>query len=111
MRARAPFLCRPFARFFLAPPQLIVVVVVIFIQVELENWVNSIHNACAAAFARHRGKTGTLHLLQEEIYRLERAIESVSIFAWYFIFAALLRASFQRVVAVDKALSFIRISL
>lgn len=45
---------------------------------ELENWVNSIHSACAAAFARHRGKTGTLHLLQEEIYRLEKAIESVS---------------------------------
>ena len=33
-------------------------------QVELDNWVNSIHSACAAAFARHRGKTGTLHLLQ-----------------------------------------------
>lgn len=47
-------------------------------QVELENWVNSIHSACAAAFARHRGKTGTLHLLQEEIYRLEKSIESVS---------------------------------
>jgi len=46
-------------------------------QVELENWVNSIHSACAAAFARHRGKTGTLHLLQEEIYRLDKAIESV----------------------------------
>ncbi|CAB3221432.1 unnamed protein product [Arctia plantaginis] len=46
-------------------------------QVELENWVNSIHSACAAAFARHRGKTGTLHLLQEEIYRLEKAIESL----------------------------------
>ncbi|EDW04323.1 GH19637, partial [Drosophila grimshawi] len=46
--------------------------------VELENWVNSIHSACAAAFARHRGKTGTLHLLQEEIFRLEKAIESVS---------------------------------
>ncbi|XP_076646703.1 guanine nucleotide exchange factor still life isoform X2 [Halictus rubicundus] len=45
-------------------------------QVELENWVNSIHSACAAAFARHRGKTGTLHLLQEEICRLEKAIES-----------------------------------
>ncbi|XP_028031777.1 protein still life, isoforms C/SIF type 2 isoform X5 [Bombyx mandarina] len=45
-------------------------------QIELENWVNSIHSACAAAFARHRGKTGTLHLLQEEIYRLEKAIES-----------------------------------
>jgi hypothetical protein len=40
--------------------------------------VNSIHSACAAAFARHRGKTGTLHLLQEEIFRLEKAIESVS---------------------------------
>lgn len=48
------------------------------LQVELENWVNSIHSACAAAFARHRGKTGTLHLLQEEIFRLEKAIESVS---------------------------------
>ncbi|XP_034237865.1 protein still life, isoform SIF type 1 isoform X3 [Thrips palmi] len=45
-------------------------------QIELENWVNSIHSACAAAFARHRGKTGTLHLLQEEIFRLEKAIES-----------------------------------
>jgi hypothetical protein len=43
--------------------------------------VNSIHSACAAAFARHRGKTGTLHLLQEEIFRLEKAIESVSIAA------------------------------
>ncbi|KAK2715335.1 protein still life, isoform SIF type 1-like isoform X2 [Artemia franciscana] len=47
-------------------------------QAELENWVNSIHSACAAAFARHRGKTGTLHLLQEEIYRIERSIESDS---------------------------------
>lgn len=46
---------------------------------ELENWVNSIHSACAAAFARHRGKTGTLHLLQEEIFRLEKAIETVSL--------------------------------
>ena len=50
---------------------------------ELETWVNSIHSACAAAFARHRGKTGTLHLLQEEIYRLEKGIESVS-FYWPF---------------------------
>ncbi|GFW20598.1 protein still life, isoform SIF type 1 [Trichonephila clavipes] len=47
-------------------------------QVELENWINSIHSACAAAFARHRGKTGTLHLLQEEIFRLEKEIESDS---------------------------------
>jgi len=46
--------------------------------VELESWVHSIHWACAAAFARHRGKTGTLHLLQEEIVRLDKAIESVS---------------------------------
>ena len=36
-------------------------------QVELDNWVNSIHSACAAAFARHRGKTGTLHLLQVSV--------------------------------------------
>ncbi|XP_054711975.1 protein still life, isoform SIF type 1-like [Uloborus diversus] len=47
-------------------------------QVELENWIHSIHSACAAAFARHRGKTGTLHLLQEEIFRLEKDIESDS---------------------------------
>ncbi len=45
--------------------------------------MNSIHSACAAAFARHRGKTGTLHLLQEEIYRLERGIESVSTEYYY----------------------------
>ena len=51
----------------------------IYSQVELENWVNSIHSACAAAFARHRGKTGTLHLLQEEIFRLDKAIESVCV--------------------------------
>lgn len=50
---------------------------------ELENWVNSIHSACAAAFARHRGKTGTLHLLQEEIFRLDKAIESVSLLSIY----------------------------
>ncbi|XP_031784765.1 protein still life, isoform SIF type 1 isoform X4 [Nasonia vitripennis] len=48
-------------------------------QVELENWVNSIHSACAAAFARHRGKTGTLHLLQEEIFRLDKTIDSCDI--------------------------------
>lgn len=56
---------------------------------ELENWVNSIHSACAAAFARHRGKTGTLHLLQEEIYRLEKAIESVSTINLFFFLASI----------------------
>ncbi|XP_008182231.1 protein still life, isoform SIF type 1 isoform X4 [Acyrthosiphon pisum] len=45
-------------------------------QVELENWVNSIHSACGAAFARHRGKIGTLHLLQEEIYRIEKQVDA-----------------------------------
>lgn len=44
-------------------------------QVELENWISAIHNACGAAFARHRGKTGALHLLQDEIQRMERQIE------------------------------------
>jgi hypothetical protein len=53
--------------------------------VELENWVNSIHSACAAAFARHRGKTGTLHLLQEEIFRLDKAIESVCVWDLLFL--------------------------
>ena len=43
-------------------------------QVELDNWVNSIHSACAAAFARHRGKTGTLHLLQVEMMRYETGL-------------------------------------
>lgn len=33
----------------------------------------------SAAFARHRGKTGTLHLLQEDIFRLEKSIESVRV--------------------------------
>lgn len=44
-------------------------------QVELENWIGAIHNACGAAFARHRGKTGALHLLQDEIQRLDRQVE------------------------------------
>lgn len=53
-------------------------------QVELENWVNSIHSACGAAFARHRGKIGTLHLLQEEIYRIEKQVEAVCTFKFKF---------------------------
>lgn len=44
-------------------------------QVELENWIGAIHNSCGAAFARHRGKSGALHLLQEEISRLDRQVE------------------------------------
>ncbi|RWS28354.1 hypothetical protein B4U80_04821, partial [Leptotrombidium deliense] len=47
-------------------------------QVELENWIAAIHNSCGAAFARHRGKTGTMHLLQEEIHRMDQQIESDS---------------------------------
>lgn len=45
-------------------------------QEELELWISAIHNACGSAFARHRGKTGTIHLLQEEIHRLGKQIES-----------------------------------
>ncbi|KAI1288249.1 Protein still life, isoforms C/SIF type 2 [Halotydeus destructor] len=45
-------------------------------QVELDNWIGAIHNACGAAFARHRGKTGALHLLQDDISRLDRGIDS-----------------------------------
>ena len=46
-------------------------------QVELDNWVNSIHSACAAAFARHRGKTGTLHLLQVRLSPVTPASEII----------------------------------
>lgn len=45
-------------------------------QEELELWVSAIHNACGSAFARHRGKTGTIHLLQEELHRISKQIES-----------------------------------
>lgn len=44
-------------------------------QLELDNWIGAIHNACGAAFARHRGKNGALHLLQDEVSRMERQIE------------------------------------
>ena len=47
-------------------------------QVELDNWVNSIHSACAAAFARHRGKTGTLHLLQVRLSPVTPAREIIA---------------------------------
>ncbi|XP_074593013.1 guanine nucleotide exchange factor still life [Brevipalpus obovatus] len=47
-------------------------------QEELELWISAIHNACGSAFARHRGKTGTLHLLQEDIHRISQQIESES---------------------------------
>lgn len=45
-------------------------------QVELDNWIGAIHNACGAAFARHRGKTGALHLLQDDILRMDKHIET-----------------------------------
>jgi len=44
-------------------------------QVELDNWIGAIHNACGAAFARHRGRNGALYLLQDEVSRMERQIE------------------------------------
>lgn len=45
-------------------------------QDELDNWISAIHTACGSAFARHRGRNGTLHLLQNEIQRLEKQIEA-----------------------------------
>jgi len=47
--------------------------------------VNSIHSACGAAFARHRGKIGTLHLLQEEIYRIEKQVDAVCILKCFYL--------------------------
>lgn len=47
--------------------------------------MNSIHSACGAAFARHRGKIGTLHLLQEEIYRIEKQVDAVCILKCFYL--------------------------
>ena len=44
---------------------------------ELENWVNSIHSACASSFARQHGKENTLKLLQSEVQKLESSIDLV----------------------------------
>lgn len=37
--------------------------------------MTQIHCACGAAFARHRGKSGTVHLLEEEINKLQKKLE------------------------------------
>ncbi|CAH1798643.1 unnamed protein product [Owenia fusiformis] len=43
-------------------------------QIELENWVTSIHSACASLFARQHGKDNTLKLLRSEIQKLDNGI-------------------------------------
>ncbi len=48
-------------------------------QIELENWINAIHSACASSFARQHGKENTLKLLRSEIQKLENSIDIVSI--------------------------------
>ena len=47
-------------------------------QIELENWINGMHSACASSFARQHGKENTLKLLRTEIQRLENSIDLVS---------------------------------
>lgn len=44
-------------------------------QLELDNWTTQIHCACGAAFSRHRGKSGTVCLLEEEINKLQKKLE------------------------------------
>lgn len=44
-------------------------------QLELDHWTAEIHCACAAAFARHRGRSGSVHLLEEHLTRLQRRLE------------------------------------
>ena len=44
-------------------------------QLELDNWTTQIHCACGSSFARHRGKSGTVHLLEEEINKLQKKLE------------------------------------
>lgn len=45
-------------------------------QLELEHWTAEIHCACAAALSRHRGRSGTLHLLDETLNRLQRRLDT-----------------------------------
>lgn len=45
---------------------------------EMENWIYSIHLACAASFARHLGRDSTVKLLSSEIHKLENSIDLVS---------------------------------
>ena len=45
---------------------------------ELENWMNGLHSACAPSFARQHGKENTLKLLRSEIQKLENSIDLVS---------------------------------
>ena len=52
---------------------------------ELDNWVNSIHSACAAAFARHRGKTGTLHLLQVSCLHIYSIYSIYTVYLFLFL--------------------------
>lgn len=46
-------------------------------QIELENWTNGLHSACASSFARHHGKENTIKLLRTEIHKLENGIDLV----------------------------------
>jgi T-lymphoma invasion and metastasis-inducing protein 1 len=45
-------------------------------QLELEHWTAEIHCACAAALSRHRGRSGTMHLLDETLARLQRRLDT-----------------------------------
>ncbi|ESO93240.1 hypothetical protein LOTGIDRAFT_232689 [Lottia gigantea] len=45
-------------------------------QIDLENWIRSIHSACASSFARQHGKDNTLKLLKSELNRLESNIDT-----------------------------------
>lgn len=42
---------------------------------ERDNWINAIHCACASSIARHRGRSGVAHVLNDECAKLDRQIE------------------------------------
>ncbi|XP_074662751.1 protein still life, isoforms C/SIF type 2-like isoform X1 [Tubulanus polymorphus] len=44
-------------------------------QTELNNWIASIHSACASSYARQHGKDNTLKLLRSEIQKLDTSID------------------------------------
>ncbi|XP_050393235.1 protein still life, isoform SIF type 1 isoform X3 [Patella vulgata] len=45
-------------------------------QIDLENWIRSIHSACASSFARQHGKDNTLKLLKSELNRLDSNVDT-----------------------------------
>ena len=47
-------------------------------QIEHDNWISSIHSACASQHARQHGKTNPVKLLLSDIDKLQQHMDDVS---------------------------------